>query len=327
MILSGKRKIIFSIVLIFLCSSIFGKTILSDDFTDFFPPEIFKNFPPSVQEFDSNAMFFNMEIYNFDKTVENDEVIEIKYAYFPKHLPKNSIENSVQYKYTSDYTMRFFRSENSIISIHVDPNQITTRVYKDDKYIRQCKYDDSSRLMNEIFWKVDSDETVRKIEYFYSDDEKVIPDSSIVKNFELKNLILNQYADNGQVSKKLTYKFSKENENVEESLSAIKFDRENLLVSQTWKYDEDNRVIESSYDKGNSKLLTKNDYSKNYPHPDEEVYENGIKKSVKNYSSESDYTYEIFLSNGFSIKSVYVQNLLDKEIFYRDGVFLRENKV
>lgn len=344
--------LIFAFLVNFADKKVYAKTILSDDFSDYFPPEIFMLFPPSVQAFDTNLLYFNVSLFDFDKSIqENDEVIEIKYVYLPSFLPilENDSKND-EYRYTSNYAMRFFRSEYSTIAIQVDPNGVTTRVYKDESFVRQCKYDEEERLFYEIVWSQKDLNLAKQIFYEFSESEKSVPDYSVEKDFLQNMAFLNFYAENGLYSKSICYELSDKKTNDKKSSDGKQSnqtlgksdkdtEQQNLLVMpsredlkgkkiievKTWEYDDQNRVIKSIFKKDGRVLQIQKDYQKELVHPDEYIFENSVLKSKKLFDSDTDYSIEIFLEKGFSIKSVYVDNQLERNVFYKDGNFLREN--
>ena len=68
--MKGLRIVFLILIFSLFISNGYSKTALSEDFEDYFPAEIFECFPPSVQGFDTNAMYFNLGVFNFDKTVD-----------------------------------------------------------------------------------------------------------------------------------------------------------------------------------------------------------------------------------------------------------------
>ena len=328
-------------------SSVYAKTVLSDNFVDFFPPEIFVLFPPATRAFDTNLLQFNISIFNFDKSIaENEEVIEIKYVYFPNFLPEIKSTDKDEYRYTNNYSMRFFRSEYSTIAIQVDPNGITTRIYKDDSSIRQCKYDEQERLFYEVVWDEKKSNLIKQVFYSFSDDEKSVPDFSVEKNYERNFAFLNFYNEKGLVVKNICYelesqkdekskddKSKTEKSKVEKSTveanvldipSRQDLKGKKIVETKQWEFDDKNHAIKTVLKKDGRTLSIQKDYEKDFAYPDEYISENGKLKSRKIYSSDSDYEIEIFLENGFSIKSVYVGSQLEKNVFYKDGKFIRE---
>ena len=65
---------------------------------------------------------------------------------------------------------------------------------------------------------------------------------------------------------------------------------------------------------------------KNLKNPDEVIFENEIKKSEKKYSSDFDYTYEVYLDENYSVKSIYKNSIKVEGSIYLDGKKIRTSR-
>ncbi|MCR5698483.1 MAG: hypothetical protein K6G52_02450 [Treponemataceae bacterium] len=306
-----------------MAPSLSAKTILEEDFHDFFPPEIFKNFTPGIQSFVSNLALFDFGIFDFDKTIpENDEIIEIKYVYFPNFLPPLANQDESEegtYRYTNNYSMRFFRSENSTIAIHVDPNSTLTKTYLDERYLRQCKFDSENRIFDQLVWDAKGENKLKHINYFYQDENPGVCEYTVEKNFADKKWILTYFNENGLVSLIKDYEFTKSDEESQDFEDFPNFGLRKPTSSRSWIYDDDSNVIQSSVKKGNHSVTVKNDYSNGFSHPDRILEEDGKIKSTTKYFSDVDYVMEVYLEDGFSVKSEYRDNRFVRNRYYRNG--------
>ena len=57
-----------------------------------------------------------------------------------------------------------------------------------------------------------------------------------------------------------------------------------------------------------------------------EQFENEIKKSEKKYSSDFDYTYEVYLDENYSVKLIYKNSIKVEESIYLDGKKIRTSR-
>ena len=320
-----KRKFLILFLLVSFASPlcVSAKTILDENFHDFFPPEIFKLFSPGIQSFTSNLSLLDFGIFDFDKTIEeNDEIIEIRYVYFPKFLPPIANEDEKDdgtYRYTQNYSMRFFRSENSTIAIHIDPNSTLTKTYLDDRYLRQCKFDSQNRIFDQLVWDSAGEKKLMHINYFYQDDDASVCEYTIEKNYDKKCWILSYFTEKGLVSLVKDYEFTKEDEEKPDFDEQPDLSLRKPSSTRSWIYDDESHIIESSVTKDSHTVTVKNDYSNGFSHPDRILEEDGVLKSSTIYYSDVDYVMEIFLEGGFSVKSEYRDNHFVKNRYYKDG--------
>ncbi|MGP1588063.1 MAG: hypothetical protein ACTTHG_06965 [Treponemataceae bacterium] len=341
----NKEKIKFFIFLIltgiFCNFSLFSKTVLDDNFTDFFPPEIFKKFPPSVLSFDFNKHFVDIPRPIFDCAGEADEKYEIKLAFRPSNLPfiKQLNSDNVQYKYKRDFSIRLFKSENSNIFIYISPEGILTKVFKDENFIKMCRYDKKDRVISEIMWKDGETKMYSQTKYVYDSKDKKVPSFALEKNYNDKLISKIFYTEKNFIKRKTVFNFlqseeqkNSDNDNFDDELfidSSFEdsfLSDKNFVSDEKYEYDEKNRILRTELTKGDFFVVHEYDFKKKLRNPDEVIYENNIKKSEKIFESDGNYSYEIYLPNNYSVKTVYKDYLIDEEIFFLNGEFVRSNK-
>lgn len=310
-----KFFIVFSF-LIFQSLSVHSQSVLNKNFKNYFDKDIFIKFPNWINGFlftekkDETKLD---EIISFDNT----ENIEMKFSHLPRIPVSEDLinENSI-YKYQQDLQMRFFKSDESLISIYENPLGQKTRVYKEDELIKYKKYDEKERIFVEKIWKDVNKkyELVSEKKYEYKTLEDKFPFKTELLHYEKLINVVEYFNENNFVTKKETYTISKDKE--ENILQKI-FSTESFL------YDFENRVTDYIVKKNDFTIKTKYDYSKNLKNPDEIIFENEIKKSEKKYSSDFDYIYTVYLDEKYSIKSEYKNSIKIDESIYLDGNKIR----
>lgn len=307
---------IVSSILIFQSLSVHSQSVLNKNFKNYFDKDIFIKFPNWINGFlftekkDETKLD---EIIFFDNT----ENIEMKFSHLPRIPVSEDLinENSI-YKYQQDLQMRFFKSDESLISIYENPLGQKTRVYKEDELIKYKKYDEKERIFVEKIWKDVNKkyELVSEKKYEYKTLEDKFPFKTELLHYEKLINVVEYFNENNFVTKKETYTISKDKE--ENILQKI-FSTESFL------YDFENRVTDHVVKKNDFTIKTKYDYSKNLKNPDEIIFENEIKKSEKKYSSDFDYIYTVYLDEKYSIKSEYKNSIKIDESIYLDGNKIR----
>ena len=307
---------IVSSILIFQSLSVHSQSVLNKNFKNYFDKDIFIKFPNWINGFlftekkDETKLD---EIISFDNT----ENIEMKFSYLPRIPVSEDLinENSI-YKYQQDLQMRFFKSDESLISIYENPLGQKTRVYKEDELIKYKKYDEKERIFVEKIWKDVNKkyELVSEKKYEYKTLEDKFPFKTELLHYEKLINVVEYFNENNFVTKKETYTISKDKEeNILQKISS----------TESFLYDFENRVTDYVVKKNDFTIKTKYDYSKNLKNPDEIIFENEIKKSEKKYSSDFDYIYTVYLDEKYSIKSEYKNSIKIDESIYLDGNKIR----
>ena len=314
-------KIFLFFSLIFLQNVfLFSQSILDKKFSNYFSKEYFVNFPNWKVGFD----FKQNKILQVDDEVlsfENSDDFEIKFSYLPRISVSEDVikENSV-YKYQQDMQLRLFKSEDSLVSLYKNPLGQTSRIFKEDNLVKQKKYDEKERIFEENIWDNNSQvfTLLSEKKYFYNSlDDKF---SNLTELFDYKNnlKIKEFFNENNFVNKKEIYSITKKDE--EENFL------EELISVEKYFYDSENRIVKIVTNKKSSEVIVKYSYEKNLKNPDEVIFENEIKKSEKKYSSDFDYTYEVYLDENYSVKSIYKNSIKVEESIYLDGKKIRTSR-
>lgn len=314
-------KIFLFFSLIFLQNVfLFSQSILDKKFSNYFSKELFVNFPNWKVGFDFNQhkqLLIDDEIL----LLENSDDFEIKFSYLPRISVSEDVikENSV-YKYQQDMQLRLFKSEDSLVSLYKNPLGQTSRIFKEDNLVKQKKYDEKERIFEENIWDNNSQvfTLLSEKKYFYNSlDDKF---SNLTELFDYKNnlKIKEFFNENNFVNKKEIYSITKKDE--EENFL------EELISVEKYFYDSENRIVKIVTNKKSSEVIVKYSYEKNLKNPDEVIFENEIKKSEKKYSSDFDYTYEVYLDENYSVKSIYKNSIKVEESIYLDGKKIRTSR-
>jgi hypothetical protein len=314
-------KIFLFFSLIFLQNVfLFSQSILDKKFSNYFSKELFINFPNWKVGFDFNQhkqLLIDDEIL----LLENSDDFEIKFSYLPRISVSEDVikENSV-YKYQQDMQLRLFKSEDSLVSLYKNPLGQTSRIFKEDNLVKQKKYDEKERIFEENIWDNNSQvfTLLSEKKYFYNSlDDKF---SNLTELFDYKNnlKIKEFFNENNFVNKKEIYSITKKDE--EENFL------EELISVEKYFYDSENRIVKIVTNKKSSEVIVKYSYEKNLKNPDEVIFENEIKKSEKKYSSDFDYTYEVYLDENYSVKSIYKNSIKVEESIYLDGKKIRTSR-
>ena len=299
---------------------LFSQSILDKNFSNYFSKEYFVIFPnwKNGFNFEQNR---NIKIDDDILSLENSDDYEIKFSYLPRISVSEDIvkENSV-YKYQQDMQLRLFKSEDSFVSLYKNPLGQTSRVFKEDNLIKQKKYDKKERIFEEKIWDNNSQvfTLLSEKKYFYNSEEDKFPGFTELFDFK-NNLKVNEFFnENNYVNKKEIYSITKKDE--EENFL------EELISVEKYFYDSENRIVKIVTNKKSSEVIVKYSYEKNLKNPDEVIFENEIKKSEKIYSSDFDYTYEVYLDENYSVKSIYKNSIKVEESIYLDGKKIRTSR-
>jgi hypothetical protein len=292
---------------------LFSQSILDKKFSNYFSKEFFVNFPNWKNGFDfkqNKLLFVDDEIL----LLENSDEYEIKFSYLPRIAVSEDLikENSV-YKYQQDFQLRLFKSEESLVSLYKNPLGQTTRVYQEDNLVKQKKYDEKERIFEENIWENNSQvfNLLSEKKYFYNSLEDKFASSTEFFDYK-NNLKVNEFFNQSNfVTKKEIFSIAKKNE--EEKFL------EEIISTEKYFYDSENRIEKIVTNKKSSEVVLKYFYGKNFKNPDEVIFENEIKKSEKIFSSDFDYTYEVYLDENYSIKSIYKNSIKVEESIYLDG--------
>lgn len=299
---------------------LFSQSILDKKFSNYFSKEFFVNFPNWKNGFDfkqNKFSFVDDEIL----LLENSDEYEIKFSYLPRIAVSEDLikENSV-YKYQQDLQLRLFKSEESLVSLYKNPLGQTTRVYQEDNLVKQKKYDEKERIFEENIWENNSQvfNLLSEKKYFYNSLEDKFASSTEFFDYK-NNLKVNEFFNQSNfVTKKEIFSITKKNE--EEKFL------EELISTEKYFYDSENRIEKIVTNKKSSEVVLKYFYGKNFKNPDEVIFENEIKKSEKIFSSDFDYTYEVYLDENYSVKSIYKNSIKVEESIYLDGKKIRTSR-
>ena len=299
---------------------LFSQSILDKNFSNYFSKEYFVIFPnwKNGFNFEQNR---NIKIDDDILSLENSDDYEIKFSYLPRISVSEDIvkENSV-YKYQQDMQLRLFKSEDSFVSLYKNPLGQTSRIFKEDNLIKQKKYDKKERIFEEKIWDNNSQvfTLLSEKKYFYNSEEDKFPGFTELFDFK-NNLKVNEFFnENNYVNKKEVYSISKKND--EEKFL------EELISTEKYFYDVENRIVKIVSNKKSSEVVIKYSYENNFKNPNEVIFENEIKKSEKIYSSDFDYTVEVYLDENYSIKSIYKNSIKVEESIYLDGNKIRTSR-
>ncbi|MEE0878308.1 MAG: hypothetical protein UH788_03435 [Treponemataceae bacterium] len=299
---------------------LFSQSILDKNFSNYFSKEYFVIFPnwKNGFNFEQNR---NIKIEDDILSLENSDDYEIKFSYLPRISVSEDIvkENSV-YKYQQDMQLRLFKSEDSLVSLYKNPLGQTSRIFKEDNLVKQKKYDEKERIFEENIWDNNSQvfTLLSEKKYFYNSlDDKF---SNLTELFDYKNnlKIKEFFNENNFVNKKEIYSITKKDE--EENFL------EELISVEKYFYDSENRIVKIVTNKKSSEVVIKYSYENNFKNPNEVIFENEIKKSEKIYSSDFDYTVEVYLDENYSIKSIYKNSIKVEESIYLDGKKIRTSR-
>lgn len=299
---------------------LFSQSILDKKFSNYFSKEFFVNFPNWKNGFDfkqNKLLFVDDEIL----LLENSDEYEIKFSYLPRIAVSEDLikENSV-YKYQQDLQLRLFKSEESLVSLYKNPLGQTTRVYQEDNLVKQKKYDEKERIFEENIWENNSQvfNLLSEKKYFYNSLEDKFASSTEFFDYK-NNLKINEFFNQSNfVTKKEIFSIAKKNE--EEKVL------EEIISTEKYFYDSENRIEKIVTNKKSSEVVLKYFYGKNFKNPDEVIFENEIKKSEKIFSSDFDYTYEVYLDENYSVKSIYKNSIKVEESIYLDGKKIRTSR-
>ena len=299
---------------------LFSQSILDKNFSNYFSKEYFVIFPnwKNGFNFEQNR---NIKIEDDILSLENSDDYEIKFSYLPRISVSEDIvkENSV-YKYQQDMQLRLFKSEDSLVSLYKNPLGQTSRIFKEDNLVKQKKYDEKERIFEEKIWDNNSQvfTLLSEKKYFYNSEEDKFPGFTELFDFK-NNLKVNEFFnENNYVNKKEVYSISKKNDEekfLEELISTVKY-----------FYDVENRIVKIVSNKKSSEVVIKYSYENNFKNPNEVIFENETKKSEKIYSSDFDYTVEVYLDENYSIKSIYKNSIKVEESIYLDGKKIRTSR-
>ena len=299
---------------------LFSQSILDKNFSNYFSKEYFVIFPnwKNGFNFEQNR---NIKIEDDILLLENSDDYEIKFSYLPRISVSEDIvkENSV-YKYQQDMQLRLFKSEDSFVSLYKNPLGQTSRIFKEDNLIKQKKYDKKERIFEEKIWDNNSQvfTLLSEKKYFYNSEEDKFPGFTELFDFK-NNLKVNEFFnENNYVNKKEVYSISKKND--EEKFL------EELISTEKYFYDVENRIVKIVSNKKSSEVVIKYSYENNFKNPNEVIFENETKKSEKIYSSDFDYTVEVYLDENYSIKSIYKNSIKVEESIYLDGKKIRTSR-
>ena len=199
--------------------------------------------------------------------------------------------------------LRLFKSEDSFVSLYKNPLGQTSRIFKEDNLIKQKKYDKKERIFEEKIWDNNSQvfTLLSEKNYFYNSEDDKFPGFTELFDFK-NNLKVNEFFnENNYVNKKEVCSSSKKND--EEKFL------EELISTEKYFYDEENRIVKIVSNKKSSEVVIKYSYENNFKNPNEVIFENETKKSEKIYSSDFDYTVEVYLDENYSIKSIYINSI------------------
>lgn len=318
------------ITILILFFTLFSKIISEDnDNMEFLFPygiqiPFYKGISPFIV---ATSEYKSHKIIDIQTQEENlQDEATIKYSFLPRiEKIENENDSEITYKYFEDTRMRFFKSEDVSIALQKD-DDYEIRVFKEDKNVKQKKYDKYKRLIEQIIWeeKNSNYEITEEKQIFYLTENDKFPQYSINTNYVDKTQTISEYNDINLVTNINTYQLDiKENEKPLTEKKEIE-KKSKIISNQNYSYDKEKRVISEQLTKNNLCLLTKYDYSKKFSFPDEESFENEKIKSKKIYSADNIYSYEVFLDEEFSVKSIYKDSIKQSVVYYKNGKEIRK---
>ena len=315
-----KIFLFFSLIFLQNIFFVYSQSVLDKKFSNYFSKEYFVKFPNWKVGFD----FKQNKILIVDDQIlllENSDDYEVKFSYLPRIAVSEDLikENSI-YKYQQDLQLRLFKSEDSLISLYTNPLGQTVRIYNEDSLVKQKKYDEKERILEENIWNKDSQVFTLLLEkkYLYNSLDDKFATSTELYDYKNNLKIIEFYNQNNFVTKKDVYSISKKDEEVKLL--------EGLISTEKYFYDSENRIVKVETNKKSTEVVVKYSYDKNFKNPDEVIFENEIKKSEKIYSSDFDYIYQVYLDENYSVKSIYKNSIKIEESIYLDGKKIRTSR-
>lgn len=252
------------------------------------------------------------EITDMENELDS-EAMEIEHKLSEDIIVKEIIDsgNNLKFMELDDEIFMPEKTETGWNVIHALKNKVTRNIY-----------DNELKLLEQQIWDIPSSETARmesKENYEYFQDTYKISK----KAFESDNAVqTNYYNEKGQ-----SYRIQK---------YTIYNEKKYIISDHKCSYDEQNRILEDekteyTYKKEYSKLDYK--ISKKYLYtyneneeipPDFEYYENNVIKMKNKYAErKGTYTSQIFFDGGFSVKTLYVDDVRARDVYYLNNEVTR----
>lgn len=253
------------------------------------------------------------EITELEESLETDEAENIE-----RMLSEEIIISEIL---DSKNDLKFMEYDNEIFM----PQKIEDGwyiVHSHKEKATRTKYDSLFRIVERETWDIPSSAGAKLISseiMNYREDSTRVEKKTVETEDSLQEII---YNEKGLVTKSKTY--SKHN------------DRKYVIAESSRSYDENKRIlsdekIEYKYKSDYKKLDYK--FSKKYVYkyneneeisPDFEYFENGELKMKNTYAErKGTYTSEIFFEGGFSVKTLYVDDVRSRDIYYLNNEVTR----
>ena len=187
----------------------------------------------------------------------------------------------------------------------------------------QKKFDSQGRLIQKSLWQESIAEPVSITDYSYA-DLSPYPIASVITDNEKERITHESFTDAGRILKREVYSLTAEKNTF-------------LFCTETFRYDDNNRVIEecieySDYAPENEERHNKvrqtekkeYRYTGGRSRPDEFYYRGADKIRQKVYSSDSDWEETVFFPGGVRILTRYKDEMPVLETVYENGVKKRE---
>jgi len=223
---------------------------------------------------------------------------------------------------SSDYDLSFFEFGNEVMVQQKNEDGYII-INSSGSDIRRNYYDNRMLLVKKEYWTIKSanDYKISRLEEFEysSEDNKLISKKiSLDEDIEIIN-----YNSQGLIEK------------VENYLSLS--ERKVILKKRFCKYNDENKiisdeVIDYNYKDEKYKKLSFT-FSKKYTYfynegeipADFNYYENNIIKMRNKYSTQKgEYTSQVFFEDGLSVKSYYINNVRQKDVYFNGDTVIRE---
>lgn len=241
-----------------------------------------------------------------------------------------STENGYEIGNVDTVVKRWISSNRRLNTMHFE-NEVFVPLNKDDIYVlinstdnltTRAFYSQDFLLQKKEYWNITNvlESTVFKTEeYFYDENTKNISQKIISTS---DSSVVTLYNSNKLPVRVDVYNLDGDN----------KF----LKTRTLWRYTSDGKIsIEESteffyknnnYKEYTDKLTKRQSYiykGKEETPPDYKYYENGILKMKTVYQDKGNFTTQIYFDDGYSVQSVYENNIRKKDVYLMDGIIRR----
>lgn len=239
-------------------------------------------------------------------------------------------ENGIEIVSTDTVTKRWISSNKRLNTMQYE-NEVFVPLKKDDNHIlisssgnltTRAFYSEDFILQKKEYWnitKILDSFLIKTEEYFYNDKTKLISKKTVSAS---DSYIVTFYDDNKMAVRTDVYRIDGENK---------------YIHSRTlWRYAANGKInIEeatefyyknNNYKEYSDKITRRQAYiykeNEEIP-PDYKYYENGVLRMKTIYQNKENYITQIYFDGGYSVQSIYENNLRKKDIYLMDDVVRR----